>query len=89
MSSSSIVKFVFVPWMKCSSTRRKSSSKLIIVINLGSFINDVINDFLKIFMLQTTTDGKKTSSKDTVGDSSPYETVASRNSENNNSDLYY
>jgi hypothetical protein len=35
---------------------------------------------LNVFMLQTTTDGKKTSSRGTVGDSKLYDTVDSLNS---------
>ena len=43
-------------------------SKLYFLLNLSSLSIELMNELLSVFMLQTTTDGKKTSSNDTVGD---------------------
>ena len=43
-------------------------SKLYFLHNLSSLSIELMNVLLSVFMLQTTTDGKKTSSNDTVGD---------------------
>ena len=43
-------------------------SKLYFLHNLSSLSIELMNELRSVFMLQTTTDGKKTSSSDTVGD---------------------